>query len=195
MIQLLPFLLFAFVASITPGPTNLLAMSSSARFGLRATLPIVFCGCLASAGVVLAVGLGIGKILFSMPIVAQLLGWIGALWLSYLGWQITQAPSTIDATTKGERPLSGWATALMQLINPKPWTVALAVVSVFVTSTGAPAWLLALLFLLIAVPCMLLWAWLGLKASRWLQTGIKLQRFNQVMGLLLAISGWLSLLS
>ena len=158
MIQLLPFLLFAFVASITPGPTNLLAMSSSARFGL-------------------------------------LLGWIGALWLSYLGWQITQAPSTIDATTKGERPLSGWATALMQLINPKPWTVALAVVSVFVTSTGAPAWLLALLFLLIAVPCMLLWAWLGLKAGRWLQTGIKLQRFNQVMGLLLAISGWLSLLS
>tara|TARA_R110000868_G_scaffold86702_2_gene243057 strand:- start:1842 stop:2429 length:588 start_codon:yes stop_codon:yes gene_type:complete len=195
LIQLLPFLLFAFVASITPGPTNLLAMSSSARFGLRATLPIVFCGCLASAGVVLAVGLGIGKILLSMPIVAQLLGWIGALWLSYLGWQITQAPSTIDATTKGERPLSGWATALMQLINPKPWTVALAVVSVFVTSTGAPAWLLALLFLLIAVPCMLLWAWLGLKAGRWIQTGIKLQRFNQVMGLLLAISGWLSLLS
>ena len=72
----------------------------------------------------------------------------------------------IDATTKGERPLSGWATALMQLINPKPWTVALAVVSVFVTSTGAPAWLLALLFLLIAVPCMLLWAWLGPHTDR-----------------------------
>ncbi|MEB3733172.1 hypothetical protein ULF88_01315 [Halopseudomonas pachastrellae] len=40
MIALLPFLVFAFVASITPGPTNLLAMSSSARFGMRASLPL-----------------------------------------------------------------------------------------------------------------------------------------------------------
>lgn len=30
---LLPFLLFAFVASITPGPTNILVLSNSARYG------------------------------------------------------------------------------------------------------------------------------------------------------------------
>ena len=37
---LLPFALFAFVASITPGPTNILVLSNSARYGLRAALPI-----------------------------------------------------------------------------------------------------------------------------------------------------------
>ncbi|VFS49858.1 Uncharacterised protein [Budvicia aquatica] len=31
--QLIPFILFAFVASITPGPTNVLILSQSARHG------------------------------------------------------------------------------------------------------------------------------------------------------------------
>lgn len=34
MASLLPFLLFAFVASITPGPTNILVLSHSSRQGL-----------------------------------------------------------------------------------------------------------------------------------------------------------------
>jgi len=42
MESLLPFLLFAFVASITPGPTNILVLSHSSRRGLGATLPIIF---------------------------------------------------------------------------------------------------------------------------------------------------------
>jgi len=37
----LPFMLFAFVASITPGPTNILILASSQRFGVKATLPAV----------------------------------------------------------------------------------------------------------------------------------------------------------
>ncbi|MFN3581120.1 MAG: LysE family translocator [Pseudomonas sp.] len=194
MTHLLPFLLFAFVASITPGPTNLLAMSSSARFGLRATLPIIVGGCLASAGLVLAVGIGLGNTLLEVPLLAQLLGWIGATWLTYLGWQIARAPVELDTNMHKGRPLSGWAAALMQVINPKPWTVALAVVSVFMASSNAPAWLLALLFLVMAVPCMLLWAWLGVQAQARLRSPIHFRRFNQLMGLLLALSGWLGLL-
>ncbi|PCC98332.1 LysE family translocator [Halopseudomonas pelagia] len=194
MTHLLPFLLFAFVASITPGPTNLLAMSNSARFGLRATLPIIAGGCLASAGLVLAVGIGLGQTLLEVPVAAQLLGWAGALWLTYLGWQIAHAPAEVETDTHTAQPLSGWVAALMQLINPKPWTVALAVVSVFMASANAPAWLLALLFLLMAIPCMLLWAWLGMQAQARLNSPSQLRRFNQLMGLLLALSGWLGLL-
>lgn len=36
MSHLLPF---ALVASITPGPTNILVLSNSSRFGLLATVP------------------------------------------------------------------------------------------------------------------------------------------------------------
>ena len=55
--NLLPFMLFAFVASITPGPTNILVLSNSARYGLKAALPIILGACVAAAGIVLAVAL------------------------------------------------------------------------------------------------------------------------------------------
>lgn len=194
MLPLVPFMLFALVASITPGPTNLLVMSTGARFGWRASLPVVLGGCLASAGLVLAVGLGLGTTVLQLPGAAAALGWLGALWLSYLGWQIASAPVDLSADSSTARPLSGWSVAALQLINPKPWTVALAVVGVFMHSAQAPAWLLALVFGLIAVPCMLIWAWLGVSASQWLQGGMRLRRFNQLMGALLAASGWLGLL-
>ncbi|WP_341706864.1 LysE family translocator [Halopseudomonas sp.] len=194
MTTLLPFLVFAFVASITPGPTNLLAMSSSARFGMRASLPIVLGGCVASAGLVLAVGLGAGATVLNQPAIAALLGWAGALWLSWLGWKIASAEVALEADAATDRPLGAGAAALMQVVNPKPWTVALAVVGVFMSTSGAPAWLLALLFLLMAIPCMLLWAWLGQKARHWLHSAPAMRRFNLLMGALLAGSGWFGLL-
>lgn len=49
-------------------------------------------------------------------------------------------------------------------------------------SSGAPAWLLALLSLLMAIPCVLLWAWLGIQARSWLHSARALRRFNQLMG-------------
>ena len=55
---LLPFLLFAFVASITPGPTNILVLSNSARYGFKAALPIIFGACVSAAVIVLLVGSG-----------------------------------------------------------------------------------------------------------------------------------------
>ena len=37
--NLIPFLLFAFVASITPGPTNILVLANSQHFGVKNTVP------------------------------------------------------------------------------------------------------------------------------------------------------------
>lgn len=45
----LPFMLFAFVASITPGPTRILILVSSQRFGVKTTLPAV-AACLGARG-------------------------------------------------------------------------------------------------------------------------------------------------
>lgn len=66
---LLPFLLFAFVASITPGPTNILVLSNSARYGLTAAVPIIFGACASAATIVLLVGSGAGSSLTALPAV------------------------------------------------------------------------------------------------------------------------------
>lgn len=61
MDTLSPFALFAFVASITPGPTNLLVLGNAARFGLRRVWPIVLGACSAATAVLALVGLGLGR--------------------------------------------------------------------------------------------------------------------------------------
>jgi len=105
--SLLPFLLFAFVASITPGPTNILVLSHSSRRGLGATLPIIFGACVAATLIVFAVGLGVGETLLQFPRVQQAMAWAGVLWLSWLAWQIFQSsPPSLDPTTPREEGLS-----------------------------------------------------------------------------------------
>ncbi|MCO3375183.1 LysE family translocator [Pseudomonas aeruginosa] len=68
MQSLVPFLLFAVVASITPGPTNILVLSNSQRHGLAAAWPIVLGACAAVAALILLLGLGLGELLRRHPL-------------------------------------------------------------------------------------------------------------------------------
>lgn len=197
MSQLLPFMLFAFVASITPGPTNVLVLGSSARYGVLATLPLVLGACLGAAGIVVAVGLGLGELLQQHPRVQWAMAWLGVLWLSYLAWRIfSSPPAALDdsAEQPAEKRLGLFAGAALQLINPKTWMMALAVVSVFATPGPGQAMqvtLLAAVFLAISLPCLGCWALLGRGAARLFTSARAMIRFNQAMALLLLISAWL----
>lgn len=194
---LLPFMLFAFVASITPGPTNLLVLSNSARYGFKAALPIILGACVGAAGIVLLVGSGVGQSLVLLPKVQTAMQWAGVAWLSYLAWQIFSAPiPAVDAQSMQKR-LGLTGAASLQLINPKTWMMALAVVSVF-AGNGAErqsqVLTLSLVFFLISLPCLGAWAVLGAGSSRVLRSAQAMQRFNRCMALLLLGSTWLGVL-
>ena len=82
----------------------------------------------------------------------------------------------------------------MQLINPKTWMMALAVVSVFATpgpGQGLRVTLLAVIFLAISLPCLGCWALLGRGAARLFTSARAMKRFNQAMAVLLLASAWL----
>lgn len=196
MNQLLPFILFTFVASITPGPTNMLVLNSSARFGWRAALPLIIGACVSAASIVLLVGLGLGEILMRLPRLQQAMAWLGVGWISLLAWKLWRsADASLDSGSDAVR-IGAWGGAGLQLINPKTWMMAIAVVSVF---AGADAGVIgygiyALIFVLVAMPCLLGWAAIGRGAVRLLHSNRALRRFNQGMALLLLVSAWSSLL-
>ncbi|WAE53431.1 LysE family translocator [Stutzerimonas frequens] len=195
MSELLPFMLFAFVASITPGPTNILVLSNSSRFGLGAAVPIILGACSAAALIVLLVGLGAGEWLLRHPQLQQLMTWLGLAWLFYLAWQIARSPAEPVEAAAAPRRLGALGAAGLQVINPKVWMMALAVVGVF---SGAAAdagryAIHALLFFLIALPCLAAWALLGAGAAKLLHSAAHLRRFNYAMALLLVVSALLSL--
>ena len=195
MSQFLPFLLFAFVASITPGPTNVLVLSNSARFGLAAAVPIILGASAAAATIVLLVGLGAGEWLLSHPSLQRIMAWVGLAWLSYLAWQIARSPAEPIETAEVPRRLGALGAAGLQLVNPKVWMMALAVVGVFSgadADTGRYA-IHAVLFFFVALPCLAAWALLGAGAASLLRSAAKVKVFNYAMALLLVVSALLSL--
>lgn len=195
---MLPFLLFAFVASITPGPTNLLVLGTGTRHGPLAALPLVIGAAGGAAAIVLATGMGLGDLLLRYPDVQRLMAWVGVAWLTWLAWRIFSAPATAvtpEAPTATRRPgfLAG---ALLQLVNPKTWMMALAVVGVFAgpgTQRAGDVPHLAAAFFLVALPCLGAWALLGAGAASLFRSARAMKRFEQAMAVLLFASAWLSL--
>ena len=201
-LPLLPFLMFAVVASITPGPTNVIVLSHSARRGVLATVPIILGACGGAALLVLAVGIGLGGALAAHPQIQHAMAWIGVAWLSWLAWQIWRGPAAgIDAgdaaSTGARRPLGLAGAAGLQVVNPKTWMMALAVVSVF-AGDGADSShrvaLLSLLFFVVSLPCMTTWALLGAGAARLIRSPRHMKRFERLMAVVLAASAWATLL-
>lgn len=197
MLSFLPFLLFSFVASITPGPLNILVLSHGSRRGLVATLPIIFGACVAAALVVLIVGLGLGETLGRFPRLQQVMVWAGALWLSGLAWQIFRStPPSLDSPDTRDAGMGVLGAVALQVINPKVWMMAVAVVSVFTGDSEKTVRLLvlSLAFLLVSLPCMTVWALLGVGSARAFGSPKAFKRMNHALAFLLLVSAWLTVL-
>ncbi|MNO57120.1 Homoserine/homoserine lactone efflux protein [compost metagenome] len=192
MSQLLPFFLFALVASISPGPTNLLILAHGARLGLRASLAPIVAACGAAAAIVLLVGLGLGELLLRHPLAQQLMSWTGVLWLSWLAWKMLRSAGEPLAAS-ADKGFSAVNAASLQVVNPKVWLMAVAVIGVF-AAPSLPVWQLALVFLLVALPCMAAWALLGVGSARWLRSPQRLGWFNRGLAGLLLVSAWAAML-
>ena len=88
--------MMSFVVSGTPGPNMLLVMSSSARHGPRQSLPAM-AGCMTALMLMMgisAAGLGLAA---GVSAVFDVLRWIGAAYLIYLGIKSWQAPIAATA--------------------------------------------------------------------------------------------------
>ncbi len=194
---MMPFLLFAFVASITPGPTNILILTNSQHYGVKATLPALVSACLAASAIVLVSGAGAGEVLRQYPLARQVMSWAGVLWLSWMSWQLYCAPA-VSLSGQTQSRFTARAAALLQVINPKTWMMALAVVSLFAPGgkdTLHEVALMALCFLVISVACLLCWAWLGRAANRLFRTTRAMVRFQRLMALCLLVSAWAGMLA
>lgn len=181
----LALMLFAFVMTITPGPNNVLLLASGLTFGLRRTgwqMAGILTGVQLQIGVV---GAGLG-VLFAQEPKAQLgltvAGSLYMLWLAAKLWRAGELQATMVA-----RPIRFHEAALFQFLNPKTWLMATTVISAFVPAGEHYAERVVaagLLFNVVALPCIGLWAASGEALRRWVQDPLALQRINRTMAVL-----------
>ena len=188
--QTAAFVLFAVVAAVTPGPSNVMLTAAGANGGVVRGLPCLV-GVTAGMGLMMfVVPLGLGSLILRNPLVLKALNWAGAAFLLWLSWKI--ATSRRMDSLPESRPVGFIGAAVFQLVNPKSWLVTASAAGAFLhTGAGSPVLQSALLgglFILVALPSCFVWLAFGATAQRLLQTPRRLRAFNITMGILLALS-------
>ncbi|MFE7083371.1 LysE family translocator [Priestia megaterium] len=183
--SILSLLIYAFVASFTPGPNNIMSLYYTNQFGLKQTFR--FC---------LGVGLGFFILLllanyFSValhtifPKVELFMKIFGCLYLVYLAYKIITSKMGKDKQFNNQynNLKSG---VMLQFINPKAATYALTVMATFITPFYhhyLTQLLFAILLATIGFLATFSWSMFGSLFRKWIVTYQK--AFNAIMALLL----------
>lgn len=182
----LPLMTYMATMSVTPGPNNLMLAASGVNFGFRRTLPHML-------GISIGHGIQVG-------IVAGLLAWVmawlddlrlglvlaGCAYLLWLAWR--QAHAGQPGGGKSAQPLGFVGAALFQWVNPKAWMMGINAAILFLPRGGgwSAALTLALLCVVVNLPCVAVWAAAGDTLRHRLRDPRALRVFNYAMALLLA---------
>ena len=189
---LLALALFAFVSSITPGPNNLMLMASGANFGLRRSVPHGAGIALGFTVMVVLVGLGLAQVFDLLPVLHLVLKVGATIYMLFLAWKIATAAPRLDAPEAAGSPMTFLQAAAFQWVNPKAWAMALTATTVYMPPSAGwgAAFIVALVFGLVNVPCITVWAMMGVQLQRFLTTAGRLRWFNGIMAGLLVLSLW-----
>lgn len=189
---LLALLAYAFVTSITPGPNNLMLLTSGVNFGFTRTIPHMLGIGIGFVVLLLAVGLGLGAVLTAFPVLHTALKVAGGAYLLYLSWKIAMARSFDDGGEARTRPMTFLEAAAFQWVNPKAWVMAVTAMAVY-SNPATPflsILLIGLIFGVVNLPSVSTWAGFGMALRGFLSDPVRLKWFNIAMGILLAATLW-----
>ena len=185
--------MFAFVASATPGPNNMMVLTSGVNYGFRRSIPHLAGIALGFGLMILLVGLGFGQIFERLPWLYQGLKVVSVAYMLWLAWKIASSgPVTPDAPRSDARPLTFLEAAAFQWINPKAWTICLAAVAAYTVPAQYAASMLtvAVVFTVVTVPSISAWTLFGVSLRGLLANPKRVRIFNAVMALALVASLW-----
>jgi len=186
---LIAFIVFAAVMFFTPGPNNVMVMSSGLTYGFRRTLPHIAGVVIGFAFMVGAVGLGFGAIFVAFPVLQTILKYAGAAYLVYLAVVIAMSgPPKPGEARRG--PLTFWQGAMFQWVNVKGWVAIIGTITAYAEIAHFPLNIVlqVLIFLVMGTASITTWTMFGSALRPWLTSERAVRAFNIVMAILLLAS-------
>lgn len=184
--QIAAFFLFALVAAITPGPSNVLLVATGAQVGILRGLACLLGIGAGMGSMMFLAAYGLGGLLLAHPQVLVGARILGTAFLLWLAWKIVSAPPSSPETSA--KPTGFLGAALLQWVNPKAWMVSAGAVATYLPAEEGNALLFAAVFLAAAAPSSFVWLAFGAAAQRLLKDPRRQRIFNIAMGLALAAS-------
>jgi len=184
--MMLSMAIFSLSMSISPGPVNLLAMTSGLNYGFAKSIKFVAGATIGFTLLLFTIGYGLGSAHGYFPSIVGLLKYIGCGYLFYIGVKVYSDTGTVDeleASSYAPSFIQGW---LMQWLNPKAWVACLAGCSAFNVYTSEQRLTqFVVIYFIICFFGIASWALLGEKIKAWISSAKRVQTFNRCMGLLL----------
>lgn len=191
MTLLLAMLSFSLVMSITPGPVNMIILSSGINYGVKRTIPYVSGATIGFILLLLFIGFGFSQFINAYPFFLTYLAIAGSLYIIYLGYKIASSKSELKISNNDAPKF--YEGFLLQWINPKAWIACVSGASMFSSATSYNPFLkFTIIYFIVCYISLSIWAILGDKVSYLLKEHGRLRLFNFIMGLLLmATAGYL----
>ena len=178
---------FALVASITPGPVNIVALSSGAQFGFRASQRHVAGATLGFVLLLVLMGLGLHELLRLWPVLTRVVQVAGVAFLLFMAWKLAVDNGHLGASQEDKAP-SMFYGAMMQWLNPKAWLACVAGMGAFVADGDARlVWQFAAIYLVVCYLSVGCWAYAGTFLRGYLSNARGMRLFNRSMALLLVV--------
>ncbi|THD42172.1 MAG: LysE family translocator [Bradyrhizobium sp.] len=180
---------FCFVASATPGPNNLMLMTSGVNFGFRRTLPHLMGVVLGFTLMVALVGFGLDAIFSRFPALLPVMRYLGAAYMLWLAYKIATSGPLHDTANEGA-PLGFFGAAAFQWVNPKGWVMAIGALTTYsaVDNYATNVVIVALCYMIVTLPGAGAWALLGASLRKALSNPRIARPFNWAMAALLVAS-------
>src|SRR5215470_3912746 len=182
-------IIFAAVMFFTPGPNNIMLLSSGLTYGFRPTVPHIAGITIGFAFMVGVVGLGLGTVFLAYPVLQTILKYAGAAYLIYLAVAIAMSgpPKPGEASRK---PMTFWGAAIFQWINVKGWVMVIGTITAYAALAAFP-WNIVIqtvIVLVVGIPATVAWALFGSALRPILTSPLAVRAFNVVMAILLLAS-------
>src|SRR5438445_6448590 len=179
---LIAFVMFATVMFFTPGPNNIMLLSSGLTYGFRPTIPHIMGITIGFAFMVGAVGLGLGTIFIAYPVLQTILKYAGVAYLVYLAAHIAMSEPPSAEQDDGRGPMTFWGAAMFQWVNAKGWVMVIGTITAYAAIASFP-WNIAIqvsLSLILGAFSCTAWALFGTVLRPVLTSRLAVRAFNVV---------------
>ena len=183
--------MFSIATSLTPGPNNIMLLSSGLTYGYKRTIPHILGVVIGFPLMTIFVGIGLGEFFKLYPIAFTVLKVLGILYLLWLAWKIANSTPTFKENDADSQPLKFIPIVLFQWINPKNWIKIITAMSVYVTSVEHATMqimIITLIFFITVIISANSWAMGGVILKKLIKSDVGIKRFNVIMAIILVLS-------
>jgi len=129
---ILSFTLFALSQVGTPGPANMVLLSTGAKYGLKKAIPFVLGVIFGKQLIIWPIGFGLIGVISNVPMVFALLKILSAAYILWLSYKI--ANLRLDIKDLSGTPPGFFAGLMVHPLNPKAWGMVITGYTSFISN-------------------------------------------------------------